>query len=331
MIPLNSEFPSQQLNDVLFDVSLEPLFSKFQLQNKYPVEQTVSQYKAVVNKKSGQILSVVSKNYELIKNKEALEMGKIVFKQLYPKVDVNELVPFKVVFPKSLTSANIDLIHKDVNFDMWEQEKWLPFLRISNSYNRTHALSFEIGFVKELCSNGVLFNKQTLKLKYFHDKSRKINLKNDSKEIASVAKQFGEQCNRLLEYKVPQEDMFPLLCLILKINLQVPDERQVNTKTKNLEKLKKIVSEQMAAYEKSYGLSAYNAFNIATDIVSHNDKYKALPGYYFNIRSFFIRPTVWTEEFSGEIVKSDFSLNDYLKPTIKELNDFNEITGFKWN
>ena len=331
MTPIDYNTPAQKLNDVMFDVSLEPVFLKFLLQNKYPVEQTISQYKAVVNNNTGKILSVVSNNYELIKNKEALEMGKLVFKQLYPKVDINELVSFKVVFPETLTSANIDLIHREVNFNVWEQETWLPFLRVSNSYNRTHALSFEIGFVKKLCSNGVLFNKKTMKLKYIHDKGKRISLKNDTQNIASIAQQFSVQCNRLLNFKISRENMFPLLCRILKINLEVPDEWQIYNKTKDLTSLKKVVSELTPSYEKLLGLNAYTAYNVATDIVSHNDKYKVIRGYYFNVRSFFTRPEDWIEDFSESTVKSNFSFNKYLEPTINALEKLKKGTGFTWN
>lgn len=332
MTPINFNKPVDRIKDVLFDVELQKLIAVSPSANSQNnIGKEIPNYKLVCKKESGQVISIVSKNYRLIPNKEALKMGIDVFKQLYPFVDEKELIPFRIVAPKSLASVHIDLIHKDVNFNVWEQETWLPFIRITNSYNRTYALSFEVGFVKELCSNGVLFNKKTMKLKYTHDKSRKIRLLNDAQEILKVSNIFESQCNRLRYYNLSRRDMFPLLCHILKINLKVPDKKKILSKAMNLEKLNKIVLEQSAEYEKLNGLNAYTAFNVATDIVSHNDHYKVIPGYYFNVRTFFSRPTVWMEDFSEKIMQRDFSLEKYLESTQKKLAEFSEETGFRWN
>jgi hypothetical protein len=332
MTQIDFNKPVSRINDVLFDVQLQKLIAVPPSSNSKTNSGTeLPRYKLVCNKESGQIISIVSNNYRLIPNKEALKMGIDVFKQLFPFVNDNELIPFRVVAPKSLASVHIDLIHKDVNFNVWEQETWLPFIRITNSYNRAYALSFEVGFVKELCSNGVLFNKKTMKLKYTHDKNREIRLINDVREILKISNLFGQQCHRLLDYNLSPKDIFPLVCHILKINLQVPDKKKVISKAMNLEKLNRIVLEQISAYEKINGLNAYTIFNVATDIVSHNDKYKVIPGYYFNVRSFFTRPTDWMEDFSGKIAQSDFSLDKYLEPTMNKLTEFSKETGFRYN
>jgi hypothetical protein len=332
MTPIDFSKPVNRIEDILFDVQLQKLFAvppSSSSQNNKGME--LPQYKLVCREKTGQIISIVSNNYRLIPNKEALKMGIDVFKQLFPFIDEKELIPFRVIAPKSLASVHIDLIHKDVNFSVWEQETWLPFIRITNSYNRSYALSFEVGFVKKLCSNGVLFDKKTMKLKYTHDKNREIRLLNDIQEILKTSSLFGKQCQKLHGYNLSRNDMFPLLCHILKINLKVPDEKKIVSKAMNLEKLNRIVLEQTAAYEAINGLNAYTAFNVATDIVSHNEKYKVIPGYYFNVRSFFTRPTVWMEDFSDKIAELDFSLDKYLEPTIKKLTEFSKETGFRWN
>jgi hypothetical protein len=333
MTTIDFDKPVDRIEDVLFDVELQKLIavppSSSNSQNS--IGKEIPKYKLVCKKESGQVISIVSNNYRLIPNKEALKMGIDVFKQLFPSFDEKELIPFRIIAPKTLSSVNIDLIHKDVNFNVWEQETWLPFIRITNSYNRTHALSFEVGFVKKLCSNGVLFNKKTMKLKYTHDKNKNINVMSDAKQIFSFSNLFGVKCNKLREFKIPHDDMFPLLCQILKISLKIPEKRPIHSKVKNLEKLKQFVSERIESYQENNELNAYTAFNVATDLVSHNDKYDVLPGYYFNVRSFFTRPTDWMESFSEEISENDFNLNEYLKPTLESLNDLKTLTGFKWN
>lgn len=329
--PIDYKKPTHQLHDVLFDVKLQPLYSNFQIpktQTNYSVGSP--NYKAVVNQENGQILSVVGSSYRLIPNKVALEMGKELFCQIYPHVKKNDLISYKVVAPESKASAHIDLIHKDVNFNVWKQETWLPFLRVTNSYNRTYALSFEIGFVRKLCSNGMLFNKDTMKIKYVHSKSGKMDLKTDVSAIDQVEGLFKSQCTILREYAIPKEMMFALVCQIMKLNLKLNDNNQYKRKIKNLQNLFKNVNDLTANYTNNGEVNAYTALNIVTDLVSHQNVYKNLTGFYFNVRSFYARPTDWMEEFTRKIGTNNFNFNEYLKPTSTVLDGIEKELGFKW-
>jgi hypothetical protein len=332
MTPIDFKEPTHKLEDVLFDAKLQPVYSSFRFPDELFTQSVdAPHYRAVVNQNTGKIVSIVSANYKLITNKEALEMGKDVFTQLYPNLKKDDLIPYKIVAPSTLSSAHIDLVHKNVNFNVWQQETWLPFLRVTNSFNRTHALLFEVGFVRKLCSNGVLFNKKSMKLKYVHDKSDRIQLKNDIGGIIPVIEQFSYQCALLKDIEIPQENMFALLCLILKINLDVTDNKKVITKTKSLEKLAEKVWYLTQHYKPKLGMSAYSAFSIASDLVSHNDQYRVFPGYFFNVRSYFTRPSVWMEDFTKEIQSKGFEMDKYLVPAIERLDAIKNITGFRWN
>jgi hypothetical protein len=320
-----------KLNEVLFNVELQPVYSDFKNHQTGKTEKIpIPGYQAIMNQNTGRIISIVGDNYQLITNKEALERGKNVFLQLYPSLKKEELIPFNVVAPSTLSSVHIDLIHKDVNFKVWEQETWLPFLRVTNSYNRTHALSFEIGFVKELCSNGALFKKDTMKLKYIHDRSNRIKLQSDLENIVNVEKIFTEQCKRLREVIIPPDKMFPLICHILKLKINVP-EKQRKSKIDQLNRLYNEVFDLGRQYVSNSEYNAYTAFNIATDIVSHHDDHKILQGYYFNVRSFFTRPTVWMNEFTEKIKANNFHLDEYIYPIKKDIKAFSKGATFKWN
>lgn len=323
--------PTHEIEEILFDVKMQTVHSNFRFPDTLFLQPVHAlNYKAIVNQQNGQIISVVGKNYRLITNSEGLEMGKQIFSLLYPHVNSNELIPYKVVAPNSKASAHIDLIHKDVNFNVWEQETWLPFLRISNSYNKTYALSFEIGFVRKLCSNGVLFNKDTMKLKYVHNKSNALNIKNDASLIEATSKVFAKQCSILRKFEIPQKLIFALVCHIMKINLAIPDKKQLNKKITFLENLQAIIQALTAEYSNKQGFNAYTALNVVTDIVSHQNEYKNLTGYYFSVRSHYTRPTDWIEDFSEQIKHDNFTLSNYLESTIKNLNKLKTDTGFNW-
>jgi len=323
--------PTHRLEDVLYEVKLQDVYSDFRFPNtlfKLPIG--TPDYRAVVNQSNGQIISIVGKNYQLICNREAIEKGKQIFTQLYPWVKVNELIPYKVVAPNSKASAHIDLIHEAVDFKVWDQETWLPFLRTTNSYNRSVALSFEIGFVRKLCSNGVLFNKQSIKLKYLHNKGNTVDVIHAANQIKTTSNLFADQCLSLKDYAIPKELMFALVCQILNINLELPKDNQLKKKINSLENLIELTKILTARYTCEVGSNAYAAFNVVTDLVSHQDQYRNLTGYYFNVRSFFAKPTDWMDEFSGRIKKGNLVYTNYLKETIDSLERIKKHTELEW-
>ena len=323
--------PTHKLKEILFDVKLQDIFSEFRFPaTLFNLQVPAHNYQAVVNQSSGDIISIVSNKYKLISNEQALEMGKQIFTQLYPKVKAEELIPYKVVAPHSKASAHIDLIHENVNFNVWKQEMWLPFLRTSNSYNRTVALSYEIGFVRKLCSNGVLFNKQSIKLKYLHNKGNTVDVINAANQIKTTSSLFTDQCKSLKDYPIAKGLIYALVCQILNINLEVPDNNQFNKKLNSLELLYELTKILTNVYAEQSGLNAYTAFNVVTDLVSHMDHYKILPGYYFNVRSYFTKSTDWMEDFTKQITNKNFCFEEYLGKTINRLQIVKEKTQLEW-
>jgi hypothetical protein len=323
--------PSEKMEEILFDVRLQNIYSEFRFPGTlFNLPVSAANHLAIVNQDNGQILSTVSKNYKLISNKEALEMGKEIFIQLYPKVKIEELIPFKVVYPKTLGSVRIDLIHKDVNFSVWELESWLPYLRTTNSYNRSYALSYEIGFVRKLCSNGVLFQKDTMKLKYLHYNNNRIEVLNDISQIKETSDLFIRQCQGLRNYELPRELMVALVFQILNIKLDLLKDRLDFKKINYLKNWIELIKMLSKRYFDELGSNAYSAFNVVTDLVSHQEEYKNITGYSFDVRSFYIKPTDWMEAFLQKSATRDFDYEEYLAETIANLKGLKKQTQLEW-
>jgi len=323
--------PTKKMNDVLIDVKLQDIYSEFHFPRTLFNQPIFTRnHRAVVNQRSGEIISVVGSNYKLISNKEAIGIGKQIFIQLYPSVKSNELIPFKVVAPHSNASAHIDFIHQSVDFKVWDQETWLPFLRTTNSYNRSIALSFEMGFVRKLCSNGVLFNKNSIKLKYLHNKGNRVDIISASNQIKATSDLFIKQCQSLRNYKLPKELMIALVFQILNINLEIQNSKQFTRKLNYLHNLIELTKVLIERYSTDLGSNAYTAFNVMTDLVSHQDEYKNLTGYYFNVRSFYAKPADWMEDFSNKIIANSFAFEKYVGETIKRLESVKEQTKLEW-
>ena len=329
--PIDFKSPSDKLQDILFKVKLQQVYSDFRFPaTLFNLPVGTPNYRAIVNQSDGQIISIVGKNYQLISNEEALEKGKEIFTQLYPFVKPNELIPFKVVTPNSKASVHIDLIHESVDFKVFEQETWLPFLRTTNSYNRSVALSYEIGFVRKLCSNGVLFNKRSIKLKYIHNKGNRVDVVSAANQIKTTSDLFAGQCKILRDSAMPKELMFALVCHVLNINLELPEEKQIKKKINSLQNLIELTKILTTRYTNEVGLNAYAAFNMLTDLVSHQDQYKNLTGFYFNVRSFYAKPTDWMYDFSNQTKVKGFEYPNYLKETIDSLERIKQHTEFEW-
>lgn len=319
------------LKEVIFDVTLQPVYSEYVSKNllfKQPI--STNNYLAVVNQNSGNILSVVGKNYKLIPNKDALEMGKWLFKNLFPFVETDELIPYKVIAPNSLASVHIDLIHKNVNFKVWEQEEWLPFLRVSNSYNRNHTLSFEIGFVRKLCSNGVLFNKKTMKIKYTHSKSNKMDIVTDVGVIKANQEIFMNQCQEIREIRIPREMMFPLVCHIMNINLDIPEDNSIMQKHKRIDSLSGSVNDLVERYCNDKEPVGYDALSVVSDLVSHQDEYKNLAGYHLNTLSYYQKPATLVDWLVGLKKEDPAEIEQLLNPTIQKISKLQEYLNVKW-
>ena len=323
--------PDTRLKDVLYEVALKPVYSEIDSQYplfKHPI--STKKYLAVVNQRDGNIVSIVGKNYKLITNKEALDMGKELFRLLYPFVKPNELIPFKVITPLSFGSVQIDLIHKDVNFRVWNQEAWLPFMRVYNSYNRAYPLSFEIGFVRELCSNGMLFRKRSMTIKYSHTKQQRINLEANAAQIQSSQEIFRDQCGQLFEITIPEGHLFPLVCHILNLNVEIPDKHESVQRFNRFESLVETVNKLTDRYSGPKTPTGYDALNILTDLVSHQDEYKNLAGYYLNTRAWYQKPSLMVDTLLELRDNGKPDLSGLLAPTMQKLRALQDYCGVDW-
>lgn len=311
-----------KLDEILFKVESRPLFAEIedsQTDTLFGVDNSkikilANGYRAIINKTNNEILGVVSGNYQLITNEEALKKGKEIFKEIF-EIELGELTVNKVITSKSKTFCHIDLVHPDVNFNVWEQDCWYPFIRITNSYNRTFALSFELGFVRKLCANGVIFDKQTVIIKIAHNKGIEgISYKTDVSRFREAKASFITKMLSLKKFNVPKDRHFSLICKCLEIKAPKPNEKgKIDERIGEQFKQLKLVSKELSnQYVNKDGETAYSLFNVITDLVSHQEDYDNIP--YYNLRpgTFSFKPTIWIEEFITEIEKRTFDLEHYI-------------------
>ena len=123
---------------------------------------------AVVSDDRREIFSIVTEDYRLVSNLRAYELGRRAFALVFGKDVLAELRIFHVTMPATRSWAHIDLTTEGLDFATMGEDRWLPFLRVTNSYNRSRALAFTVGVCRWICTNGMIFGQQSLKLKVSH-------------------------------------------------------------------------------------------------------------------------------------------------------------------
>jgi len=178
-----------------------------------------------------------------------------------------------------------------------------------------YALSYELGFVRKLCSNGVVFDKQTIVIKINHSKGmEQLLVKADLSKFKEAKTSFINKMLSLRKFNIPKRKHFPLVCKCLGISKPMPnkmgefDERIVD----QFSRLKNVSDELSNLYVNAEGETAYSLFNVITDLVSHQEEYDNIPNYHLRPGSYSFKPTEWIEEFVSEIEKRSFDLEQYI-------------------
>lgn len=163
----------QLRRDAYFGVREEPLH--------LPDGRPVSTHRALVeDRPNGQVLSVVSGGfrrlrpprslfgedaehlarlsggYRLVTNEEAGEAGRRVFALIFGEGAARELHPINLTMPSTRRFMHADFTADSLDFALWGDDAWKPFLRVTNSYNRTHQLRFTVGVHRLICANGMI-------------------------------------------------------------------------------------------------------------------------------------------------------------------------------
>jgi hypothetical protein len=309
------------LADVLFDVELRPLMvntGKALFENA--CLRKVPNYLAVIDVDRENVLCVVSKEYELVKNERAIEMGKQVFGRVFGAEAIKGMEVFHVNVPKTRSFCHIDYWHKDDMFEPWQNEKWVPFLRVTNSYNRTRLLRFDLGFCRWVCTNGVIFGHRGATIKSSHSKNAVREVERVGSKAGDLQKlklQFIERLNNLQRYHVPKKEMLPLACKVFDIAV---DDKTFG-RPQRIEQLKHFrtgLQDLTTKYFNEMGENAYAALNVITDFASRPKSIYISP--IVVVDSLQKKAGVWIDNFIPAIKNDKFNFAEYLGDFQKSAN-----------
>lgn len=265
-----------KLEDAFFPVELTPVYADPDA-NKQPDlfssrYKKIPGFKAVRRCDNGKVYAVVRDSYELIPHEVAVNLGRDCFAQVFGKANADSMNFFNMRMSRSGSYCHIDFLAQDeyvyLNGDTDNhQEEWRIFLRISNSYNRTSALKFDIGFCRWICKNGLIFGSNSIEFKYRHNKSLN-SISADFKlryEAMSVVKQmFQDKISSLKTHQIEEQDFMPKISKILMLKAPRDDSEMELAQMRDT-----YFSGLIHKYCRENGSNAYALLNILTDYASH--------------------------------------------------------------
>ncbi len=306
------------LSEINFPIREEYIYRK--LDNEYEI---IDNSVALINSRANKIISLVSKDYKIITNEEAISLGKKCFKQLFPKTDIkdDEIEIFNIIAPSTHSFCHIDLIHKFYSVNIWNKEVFIPFIRVTNSYNKTYSLRFDIGFSRKICDNGCIFENETIKFHLPHSKKylkENIEFKIGISKLENLENQFKNFMESLHNIKIEADKVDAIICKSLSLLFDI-NNKEEKVRKKAMDKLQKF-QDDLKTYKKKYLLekpyNAYDIYNIITDYASNKNIDENMSSI-LTINSSQKRIGNWIITFIDLHKKGQFSYSKYLENELK--------------
>lgn len=293
------------------------------------VGKSIPGYKAIVDRNTGRTLSVVSSKYRLVTNYEAFRVADYVVREVFEGKALSDFDCYNVLMPQSKGSCRIDLIIPN-NFNKLfgnDKESWIPFVRISNSYNRTTTLKYEIGFCRWICLNGVIFGKMGINFSVTHtdgitDKEiakLKTNARSHIGSIGSLWAAFEQKMEMLKSIELPLSSALAMFCKAFEI--VVDKGRATPAQIDGYSLRAKQIMEASKDYFRDLGSNAYAMMNVLTDFASFpewtNHPANFVDGYQHRVGR-------WVDNFIEEQNKPGFNLSQYIGAEYQSTADYME-------
>lgn len=264
------------IDDLLFPVELHPVFTEIEI-NGSTLKIEVPNNRIVVNNKTNKPLGVVSSTYKLITNQDAIELGKKCAKELFGSVEAENIEVFNVDAPSTASYCHIDLVHKNYIMNLWDEKKrsdvYIPYIRITNSYNTSRALRFDIGFCRKICLNGVVFESETIKFTFRHVKyelDKDISFSLEQGKVKVLFDKFISYANKLMEFSITTDHSMRLITTLFGIKrVEEIDFESKKEDKSEYDALIEAIEEKLKKYIDELGENGYSLFNVITDIASH--------------------------------------------------------------
>ncbi len=260
---------------------------------------------AVVSDDRREVFAIVTEDYRLVSNLRAYELGRRAFALVFGGDATARLELFNVTMPATRSWVHMDLTAHGLELAPREGDDWLPFLRVTNSYNRSRALGFTVGVCRWICTNGMIFGEQSLRLNVTHAKD--VDL--DGRVVEAFAQRRFDlaECRgkleRLTRLRVPKEKFLAAMLEILEVRPPAELPRNAGRRDAWL-RLGPWLRGLGDKYRDELGATAYALVNAATDYAGDSNAPLVNPGRVDALQVRCGRWMDWTLERYGAALAS---------------------------
>ncbi len=312
-----------KLEDVLFPVDEHPVFVSFTDPNgerRLPVPEK----KAIVNRNNQRVLGIVSRDYRLVSNQEALNLAYRCCEKVFPETKSGEWEVKTTDAPATAGYCHLDLVHNSTALDFRavpaaeRPEMFGPFIRVTNSYNGLRALAFDVGFYRKVCKNGMIIPDTIIRFRFTHSprdigKSIEFNVAHD--QLAKFKNSFSTFIGALQDCKVGRAAFEPFICGVLL--LRRPEAAKPDShEAAHWQTLNNQIGEMSDRYAGELGENAYAVFNAVTEFASHPPVNRCVHRDRHGLQRL---AGSWLNTFSHQCRQPEFALPKYLRdlPNLK--------------
>ena len=315
------------VQELLFGVDQVPVEAVVET-NGHTRRISIPGKKALVNKRTGIVLGVVSRDYRVVTNQEAVNLAREACGIAFPGISPLEWEAKRAAAPRTLSYAHIDLLHRTHVLNYWDSEikrndPFTPFLRVTNSFNGARALRFDIGFMRKHCSNGVIFEEEVATIKASHSKEALAQLRIEitSRSLPQMWNEFSKFLTSVRSISMTTDQSTLALDTVLRLPAAKPEDKKA--RVEGLQTLSLDLSARLTGYQKELGSNAYAVFNTLTDIAARPPE---SPYFQKDRDTLEKRSGRWLKELASQNQTTRFDLNAWI-PAWQADNRSRQITG----
>jgi hypothetical protein len=302
------------IQELLFGVDQVPVEAVIGT-NGHTRRITIPGKKALVNQRTGYILGVVSRDYRVVTNQEAVDLAREACGIAFPGISPMEWEAKRASAPRTLSYAHIDLMHRTHVLNYYDtavgkNDPFTPFLRVTNSFNGARALRFDIGFMRKHCSNGVIFEEEVATIRASHSKEAMAQLKIEitSRTLPKMWEEFSRFLTSFRSITMDSAQSTLAMDAVLRLPTPTPDDKPA--RVEGLKALSADLAHRLTSYRSELGPNAYAVFNTLTDIAARPPEN---PHFQKNRDTIEKRSGRWLKELAGQSQAAGFDLSAWIR------------------
>lgn len=301
---------AKTLQDITFPLVKRPVYAILENGKQIDIPGKI----VLMNSKTDEPISIVSNGYELITNEEAYNYGKNCMKTLFNITNDTDIELFNIISPDKYSFCHIDLTSQKTSFVIFD-EKYLPFIRITNSYNTSFKLSFKIGVCRIICTNGMIFGEDAIRLNYSHVRGTKkvIDFEVRKDEFNRIINKFKSDVKILKDSEIVIDYSFLIFCKALGLTFDINNSNELKREKarKKLSGYKSQFNSMLSKYTNELGNNYYALYNTITEFSTNG--FAGEPTPVLRINSWQRRAGNWVDSFTRLLRNGNIDYDEYLE------------------